>query len=120
MSFQTRMVALLGVSGISDLVGSRVYAVEAPQDTVAPFVVWQRISSVVDHTHDGSPTQEVLVQVACYAKTFAESCAIRDAVRTAMEDGDASGPANLRDERDSKEQERNLYRCDIDFAVWQA
>lgn len=120
MSFETRMVALLNVSGVTALAGPRVYAVEAPQSTTAPFVVWQRITSSVERTHDGNDSQDILVQVSCYATTFAATCALRDAVRTAMDAGDATGRTLFRDTRDSKEQERNLFRSDIDFDVWQS
>ena len=120
MSFETRMVALLNVGGITAIAGARIYAIEAPPETLAPFVVWQRITSAIEKTHDGADTQDILVQVSCYAETYAATCALREAVRTALDLGDAEGRTLLRDTRDSKEQERDLYRSDIDFDVWQA
>ena len=114
------MVALLDVAGITAIAGARVYALEAPAETQAPFVVWQRITSSVERTHDGADTQDILVQISCYAKTFAVTCALREAVRTALDLGDAEGRTLFRDTRDSKEQGLDLYRSDIDFDVWQA
>jgi Protein of unknown function (DUF3168) len=120
MSFETRMVTLLNVGGITAIAGARIYAIEAPPETLAPFVVWQRITSAIEKTHDGADTQDILVQISCYAKTFAVTCALRDAVRTALDAGDAYGRTTLRDVRDTREADRSLYRSDIDFDVWQA
>ena len=118
MSLETRIVALLGVAGITNLVGDRVFAVEAPQDTLAPFIVWQRVSTSFEHTHDGNDAGYVLIQIAAYATKFADAVSIRAAVQTAMSNGDASGPVIFRDNRDTKERERNVYRCDTDLDFW--
>lgn len=120
MNFESRMVAFLGLESVSSRVKGRIFAVEAPQDTAAPFIVWQRITSPTDRTHDGDDTEEILVQISAYAKTFTEAVAIREAIVAVMVDGDESGPVSHRDTRDGKEQERNLFRCDTDFDVWQS
>jgi len=42
--FSALKTYLTGVSQVSDLVSSRIYAVEVPTDTVTPFIVMDRLS----------------------------------------------------------------------------
>lgn len=112
--------ALSAHTGITAIAGDRSYPVEAPQSAVAPYVVWQRVSTVPINSHDGpAALDQTSVQFACYAETFTAANDLRNAVRSALEDvtlgNSASGiVTNIRDTKES-EPVPPLFRSDVDI-----
>jgi hypothetical protein len=73
---------LTGYSGVSDLVGSRVYPLVLPQVPTLPAVAYQQVS---DGTNRG--TTEVhgqWYQFGCHAETYAGAVALADEVEAAF------------------------------------
>lgn len=109
-------IALLIDSGTS----CRAYPSFVPAGTAAPYAMWQHIGSDPQATHDGPVgIQHDLVQVMCFARTYAEAVALRGAIVAAL-DGvliDTGMNPTLQDERDSYEEAVDLHRCDADFLI---
>ena len=112
--------ALSAHAGITAIAGDRSYPVEAPQSAVAPYVVWQRVSTVPINSHDGpAALDQTSVQFACYAETFTAAHDLRNAVRAALEDVTLGNSArgivtNIRDTKES-EPVPPLFRSDVDI-----
>ena len=101
------------------LVGSRIYKLTAPQGAVAPYVVWQGISSNPGAVHVGATgATERIYQFACFAATAEAATAVREALIAAI-DGVALGNGDTGtledDARDDYDEALQLYRADADF-----
>jgi hypothetical protein len=102
-------------SRIGALNSGRVFAVQAPEGTVWPVIVWQRISSASVTTHDGATDfYQVRVQATCYASTATAARALREQVVAAMETSDTT----VADKGEGYEEAAEVYRADADFMVW--
>lgn len=115
-------------SGVSALIGTRVYPLVIPQNATLPTVVYQEISSVL--THQMRPMiglTRARYQFWCWAATYTGADALAEAVRLAL-DG-YSGTANnvridsiqLQDESDKIERVVygvDRYRKRFDFFIW--
>lgn len=127
MTIEDGLVALLlADSGVSALVGTRIYPLKLPQDDGLPAIRFQRISGERVRTLDG-PTGLVRprIQIDAYGKTYAEAKAVAEAVE-ALLDG-YSGPAgtdqieavSLETDRDLDENPlgEEAARVSMDFFV---
>ena len=78
-------VVLLGDAGVSSLIGSRCYPVEAPQAPIYPLVIYQEITNESEYAMDGPAAfARARFQFDCDAKTAIESQALKRAVRDAL------------------------------------
>jgi len=76
---------LANTAGVSNLVGSRIYYVKAPQDVVKPYVVIQKISAIRFYAYSGeSGLDDTRVQISIFATTYASCKAIAAAIQTAI------------------------------------
>ena len=74
--------ALTNESSISDIVAARVYAMFAPQTTELPYIIYQQISAIRDHTLDGpSGYTDSRYQLTCWATTYELAKQLFEAVR---------------------------------------
>lgn len=122
MTPSAAIVATLdAATAVTAIVGTRIYSIDAPDDPVAPYVVFQQIGANPGASHDG-PTgaTERMFQFACFASTAKGARALRDAVSAALdgvEIGNGDIPT-LEDEREFEADEAaGLYRADADFSV---
>ena len=67
-------------AGLSALIGSRMYPVEAPQKTAIPYVTYQVISPVRDHAMSADGLGLPRVQFDCWAKNRADAMDVRDQI----------------------------------------
>jgi hypothetical protein len=111
-------------SATSALVGPgtscRVYPEIAPNFAPKPYVVFHQVSFDPGTTHnEGFQTATRLFQFSCYASTYAEAIAVRDAVVADLDNATlSSGDAPIvQDERSSYEEAVDLHRADADFLV---
>lgn len=112
---------LSAASPVVAIVSTRLYPLVAPQDSDTPYVVWQRISTVVDGAHDSDGTVELhrsLFQFSCFADTFAEVDALAAAVRTALLAGSIGQTSIEEGRRDTVEQAARLHRADLDIVFY--
>ena len=71
---------------VSGLVGTRIYPVLAPEGVALPYITYQRIA--VDHVESvagSSGLANALVQVDCWAASYAGANALGEAVRLRMQ-----------------------------------
>ena len=73
-------------AGVTAIVGTKSHAGRAPQETAAPYVVFDIVSvEPTDSKTRPSSVDAVRVQVDCYATTYAGVEALNDAVRAALD-----------------------------------
>lgn len=125
---------LLAASAVSNLVSTRIYPLMAPQNVVAPFVVYQRIS-VVRYRGLSGPTRtaQPRIQIDSYAADWKGAHELAGAIRQALDGfkgdvpyGDASPQETLRIKACSLQTDRDfldetvqpvLYRVSADYFV---
>ena len=73
-------------SGVTDLVGTRIFPEIAEQEAATPFIVYQLQSVAPEDTHDGpSKLDEVRFEFLCYADTYNKAADVGVAVRAALD-----------------------------------
>ena len=109
------------VSMVTDLVGSRVYASQAPQNVTRPFVVFHKLgadrrSAFVSDTG----AVRYLFQFDCYAETYDVSISVANALRFALQrySGNSVHHVFVGSEKTMYNDEGELYRSMIEFIVW--
>ena len=81
------MIYLLAYSGLTALVGRRIFYEELPQGTVRPAVSVIKISDVKDHTLSGQLANErPIFQFTCFALTKAAARLAANQIKLAMND----------------------------------
>lgn len=119
---------LLGSSTVTNLVGNKVFPQSIEQGVKIPALVVTRISGAPLYADDGEVgLSSPRIQIDCYAKTYTETKALADIVRTLLSafDGTVGGTviqfATLEDERDDREAATASefpFRIIQDFIVW--
>lgn len=108
---------LTSYSGISALVGTRVYPLNLPQKPTYEAITYQRISN---GPQNGSTTiRESRWQISCWAETYAEAHALAVQVKTALEEWTANGikMAYVVNEIDDYDDEAEVYRTLVDVIL---
>ena len=115
---------LEAVAAVTNLVGTRIYPVRAPQGATRPFVTVQRISAVREVAFGVNPgLARPRFQVTAWAATYAEAKAVQTAVRQALERhrGTTLGVEILDcfvdNDEDLMDDEVNLFGAATDFFV---
>jgi len=122
-----------GTSGVTDIVGTSIFFINAPQGTSFPFVTIQRVGTEpINHATGNGGTFNVTDQIDMYDKGSAGYEAVKnlaDAVRDALSGwtdttADPSvGMSLLVSERDDIERPeagrgRPIYRVSQDYSIW--
>lgn len=72
-------------AGIAALIGTRIYPGVATQNPTAPYVVYQRVSSVpISNLADDTDITEARFQFNLYADSYDSAVAVMEAFRTAF------------------------------------
>lgn len=123
---------LAAFSGLSALVGTRIYPLFAPERPVSPFVIYQRISAERTGSIYGPSNIAIpRFQIDAYATTYAGAKAVATQVRLALDNyrGTVSytgGSTKIRcavlandlDLYEDSIQPDPLYRVSMDFMVY--
>lgn len=124
-TLNTFRAILLGNGGVSALVSSRIYPIELPQSPTFPAITLQIVAGESVYSSSGlSNLENSLVQVDCWARTYADADALFEAVRKACAtySGNVSGVdvqgIFLEQKRDLYDSEAKLNRRSADFSVW--
>jgi len=125
---QALMTFLLAQTGITDLVGTRIHFVQAPQDTETPYLVFQKISGVREHSHDGaSGLANPRFQFSAFAETYSAAKGVIAALQTALDGytgtmggvgGVYVGAALYEDENDLGREDSGLFGVSADYFFW--
>lgn len=130
MSFAADLrTRLLAVSGVTDLVGTRVYRGFRNQGSGLPAVTIEVLDDPKDYAHDGDlSARDALVQVDCFDDDWAGVDALADAVEAAMPVAGGTwgsstvqacrqtGRRDIHDEPKFGDQ-RNVARITMDFSI---
>lgn len=77
---------LTGDAGVAALVGARVYPATAPATASLPLCVYHTISRLAVRSVGSAVTVwQTRIQVTCYGSSYAQSKAVADAVRDALD-----------------------------------
>ena len=111
-------------AGIAALVSDRIYmAGYAPQDITAPYITYQKISSVRQYTHDGYSKTRTRMQITIFAATGESTEDILVQLYTAMEamSEDAAttvDPVLQANEIDMYGYQEDLHQVPVDFIIY--
>lgn len=122
MPLETDIDAILsGNATLSALVGGRIYAGRAPQETEAPYLVWAIIDSgqVEDHDSgpDDAPLSDLLISVAAYAHSQSVAVDVWSAARAAIESSSLTLTIEV-PRRDDRDDRVKLHVRSFDFTLW--
>lgn len=98
----------------------RLYPEMSPNNSDIPYVVFSLISTQPANTLDETfGIANRMVQFSCFARTFAEAAAVRDAItgdldNVALSNGDIPIVQN---QRNGFDETVELFRADVDFLV---
>ncbi len=123
MSLSSRIrTVLTSNSPLVALVSTRVYAIEAPQGTLMPHIVWEKISteplgSMLEQNSEAVSFNRV--QFTVFASTFEEVEAVGAALIAAVDNTSVltGHPGNFEDERDLSSDSPSIYARAIDFSL---
>lgn len=111
---------LVATEALTALVSTRIYPTTAPQGVTGSYIIWQQIGADPATTHNETTgSQFNLVQFVCLAPTYEAAVAIREALKTALDNVALStgDKPTFEDERDGYEDAVSLFRCDADFLI---
>ena len=76
---------LLADAGIAAVIGTRLYAIQARQNAVRPYAVYNVINNTMSLTHDGDASQTRLpIQIDVYGDTALSAIEAADAIKTRL------------------------------------
>jgi len=119
---------LMAASGVTDLIGERLYYVRAPQDVTKPYVVFFKVSGSREYSHDGaSELANPRFQFSCFATTYYEAKQTVNAIRVAIEafSGTMGGDGGVEvgscfciNESDIYEEDTRLFHVAVDYLIY--
>lgn len=125
---QALMTYLLAQTGITTLVGQRIYFVRAPQETETPYIAISKIDAPREHSHDGSSQlAHPRFQFSIFADTYGEIKPIAAALQTALQGytGTMGGAGGVfvgnclyDNETDLDPGEQGLFGVACDYIIW--
>lgn len=116
---------LQAVSGVTDLVGTRVHPAPLPQGVGMPAVSYQRVSAVRESAMGSDVgVARVRIEVSSWSTQYSGAKQLATAVRAALQRfrGTSAGVEVLdvfvANDLDLFEEERELHRVLTDFDIW--
>ena len=74
MEFTKGIKALMSAnSNVTDIVGTKIYPLQAPSGTALPFITYEVTSSDIQHTKDKACHNLARVEMVGYTATYAEA-----------------------------------------------
>ena len=123
MTFEVDFKAHLSAdSGITALVGGRIFPVIAPEDAALPRITYVVVAGEPQVSLDGftSNTTRYVVQVDCWARSFNAAAALALAVRNRLKTNAASFKIVITEYPllDDYEDDVKIYRRSVQAACW--
>ncbi|MDD4986620.1 MAG: DUF3168 domain-containing protein [Dehalococcoidales bacterium] len=125
---QALTTELIATTGITSLVGKRIYYLQAPQNVTKPYIVIEKLDSPEISTHDGpSGLASPRFSFSAYAATYSEAKTISAALKTALDGYNSTmgGTGGLAidipqrdDEWDNYDVELKLYEVISEYTIW--
>lgn len=113
--------ALFGNSGVTNLVGTRIYPLLLPQFPIYEAISYQRISNT--EQNGSTALRETRYQINCWGETYAETQGLAAAVKVALEeytDTDQTPGIKMSrivNELDDYDSDAKVYRTIIDVML---
>lgn len=87
MSIETELFSYLSTyAGLTTLVSTRIYPVDAPQQPTYPYIVYFKVNNNRKYCHQGFANASTqLFQADCYATTYSDAKAIATQLITAID-----------------------------------
>ena len=76
---------LTGYTNLTALVDDKIYPIFAPDETINPFIVYQRANNTIQYSKDGLVYDEVSLTVNVVSDNYTECINISEQVRAALE-----------------------------------
>jgi hypothetical protein len=118
---------LIAQPGLAALVGTKISYARTPDDTAAPYIVFQKVSDVREVSLDASgDSVNARFQFSIFADTYHETKLIAAQLRLALHKkkneviggvGGVSVSAQLDDERDLYESDPLYFLCAADYFI---
>lgn len=114
--------ALAGYSGVSGLVGTRVYPDEAKQGVVKPYIVWEELSDNEENDLSGSAEtggkHNYRIQVTCWDVDQTKARELNKQIKLAMSAASGFKSLHLDTRSLGKNVDSKVYGMQSDFSVW--
>lgn len=109
---------LTGASGVSSVVGERIYALVLPQGCALPAISYFRVSGPRQMSLEGySNLESPRIQIDCWATSYAQAKTLAAAVRAAMLSSTDFKVSGISDQ-DLFDESIGIFRVSTDFSVW--
>jgi hypothetical protein len=97
MSYQADIYAALAANAtLAGLVATRIFPDVADGTAVAPYIVYQVVSTAGETPHDGDRNLEFpLIQFSCWAQSKSSAIALASAVNTVLDGKTLAGSSNV-------------------------
>lgn len=119
MSFEQYFATLLRDPRITALVSDRAWPSRATQDAQLPYIVWQRVASAPQVTHDPvADLEQITSQVTCLASTYEHAVNIRRMLRHVIEGNTTDHQATYNNPQDIQSDSTGIYATSADFDIW--
>jgi len=113
-------------SGVSALVGTRVYPMRLPTAPTLPAITYKVVGGQSDETLSTSGMQKQRWEFNCFGATYSDANKTREAVRQALNgpirttlvDGEYLQECELIQYVDFDEPDALQYRCMVEFYLW--
>ena len=116
-------------TGLSSLVGTRIYPLVLPQNPALPAVTYQKISRAGERVMNNSTTLVVRTrfQISCWATSYSNAKDVAEQVKLALQDysglmGGAGGvqvlDVNVVGEQDIYEPDTGIYHLPVDVMIY--
>lgn len=116
---------LAAVSGVTDIVSTRIYPSLLPQGATLPAVTYRRVSGVPERAMGSDAgVARVRMEVDAWASSYSGVKALRDAVVAALKrftgtvSGETIDATYQLNELDRYEDDLKIHRVMMDFEVW--
>lgn len=125
MTFEEKLYEYLSNDAkIQELVGNRIYHLQVPEETAAPYIVYQIISSVPQSCICGmKQTENKRVQISVWSESDVEASKIAETIEAVMCLGSELSSRDIEqtsklNEIDRKDADTGLIGKQIDFEIY--
>lgn len=103
---------------LTSIVGNRMYPIIANEDTIFPFIVYQRDSVSAEYTKDWRTNDNINISINIASTTYNQSIDIAELVRTAIEGKRVDNINTIRLTGCDEDFVENTYIQSLHFSVF--
>lgn len=103
---------------LTSIVGNRMYPIIANEDTIFPFIIYQRDSVSAEYTKDWRTNDNINISINIASTTYNQSIDIAELVRTAIEGKRVDNINTIRLTGCDEDFVENTYIQSLHFSVF--